>query len=75
MNEFELDVVERLGRIETKLDNDFHILHGNGEPGLLERVNELEHEVLLLTSKKHWIKEWLGWLFAIGNLVALYLKN
>lgn len=75
MSEFERDVIDRLGRIETKLDNDFHTLHGNGQPGLLARVDELEREMLLITSKKHWIKEWLGWIFAVGNLVALYLKS
>lgn len=49
MTDFEKDVIDRLGRIETKqdtieqkLDNDDEILHGNGKPGLLDRVTALE---------------------------------
>lgn len=42
LNEFERDVIDRLGRIETKLDNDYKALHGNGKPGLLDRVTALE---------------------------------
>ena len=42
LNEFERDVIDRLGRIETKLDNDYKALHGNGKPGRLDRVTALE---------------------------------
>ena len=42
LNKFEKDVIDRLGRIETKLDNDYKALHGNGKPGLLDRVTTLE---------------------------------
>ena len=33
LTNFEKEVIDRLGRIETKLDNDFRALHGNGQPG------------------------------------------
>ena len=74
MTDFERDVIDRLGRIETKLDADFRTLHGNGHPGLLDRVDELEKEMSALNSRKVWIKEWLGWIFALANLIVLYLK-
>ena len=43
--DFETDVIDRLGRIETKLDNDFRALHGNGQPGLIEKHEKLESRV------------------------------
>jgi len=75
MTDFERDVIDRLGRIETKLDADFRALHGNGHPGLLDRVALLESEMHELHSKKSWFKEWLGWIFAFLNLgVAFYFR-
>lgn len=41
--EFELDVLEKLGRLEAKMD----MLVGNGQPGRMrlaeDRINTLEH--------------------------------
>ena len=48
---FESEVIDRLARIETKLDNDFRALHGNGQPGLLEKHEKLDHRVQLLEQK------------------------
>ena len=45
LTDFETDVIDRLGRIETKLDNDFRALHGNGQPGLIEKHEKLEQRV------------------------------
>ena len=45
LTDFEKEVIDRLGRIETKLDNDFRALHGNGQPGLIEKHEKLEHRV------------------------------
>lgn len=45
LTNFEKDVIDRLGRIETKLDNDFRALHGNGQPGLIEKTQKLEQRV------------------------------
>jgi hypothetical protein len=70
VSEFEKDVIDRLGRIETKLDNDFHALHGNGKPGLIEKVADLEAKVSLIMQKSKWYKEWLGWIVATGLAVA-----
>lgn len=33
---------ERLGHIQGALDRDFLALHGNGHPGILERLTKLE---------------------------------
>ena len=48
MNDFEREVIDRLGRIETKLDADYHALHGNGRPGVIDRVATIESKVALL---------------------------
>jgi len=48
MSRFEQEVIDRLARIETKLDNDFRTLHGNGQPGLLAKHNDLERRVTTL---------------------------
>ena len=45
---FERDVIDRLGRIEVKLDNDYRAIHGNGQPGLLEKHTALEQRVASL---------------------------
>ena len=67
---FQHDVIDRLGRIETKLDNDFRAIHGNGHPGLLDRVAKLEEDIHLLQSKGRWYRDWLGWIVAFGLAVA-----
>ena len=42
---FEQDVIERLSRIEVKVEADYRALYGNGKPGLLDRVNKLENSM------------------------------
>lgn len=36
---------ERLANIENALRRDYHALHGNGAPGIVERVTNLEASV------------------------------
>jgi uncharacterized coiled-coil protein SlyX len=57
IDEFQKDVIDRLGRIETKLDNDYHALHGNGKPGLLDRVSHLENQAALIEVQQAVINE------------------
>ena len=49
MTQFENDVTRQLGKMEQgitdilkALERDYHHLHGNGTPGLIERVSKLE---------------------------------
>ena len=70
---FEREVIDRLGRIETKLDNDGKAIYGNGHPGLLDRMVKLEQEIALLKSKGKWYREWLGWIVATALAVAQIL--
>ncbi len=46
MSSFEREVIDRLGRIETKVDADFRVLYGNGKPGLIKEVSDLCARIL-----------------------------
>ena len=71
---FEKDVIDRLGRIETKLDHDYHTLHGgDGQPGLIQKQDALSCRVQTLEeNKNHGIATLglVGWI--ITTLIALY---
>lgn len=68
--------------IKTKLDRDYAALYGNGHPGLLDRVSNLEQEFKLMKDKRKWYREWLGWIFAaivflVGNaskIIGIFKK-
>lgn len=75
---WENEVIDRLGRIETKLDNDYRVLNGNGHPGLIARVEGVERDVVVIKAKNTTFKEWMGWLiagaFAIMNLYVSFRR-
>lgn len=72
MTAFEKEMTEGLSEIKANieaikeaLDKDYHALHGNGSPGLVQRVTELEH---------NW--RWIKWLAGvIGAGVAYFVTN
>ena len=66
LNPFQRDVIDRLGRIEQKLDNDYHELHGKGKPGLIERMMDVEKDVCVIKARSSWVRDWLGWILAGG---------
>ena len=75
--DFEKEVIDRLGRIETKLDNDFRALHGNGQPGLIEKTQKLESRVQTLeetvkTQKGITGKIVIGLAWLVTTAIALY---
>lgn len=72
---FEKEVIERLTSIEVKLDADYRALHGNGKPGLLDRVNKLENSMYAGGIIYRAVVSFVAWLIAIA--VALYaaIKN
>jgi 23S rRNA A2030 N6-methylase RlmJ len=67
VNEFERDVIDRLGRIETKLDNDYRAIHGNGHPGLMDRMARVEQR---LTVSELQEKEIQGLITSVIELKA-----
>lgn len=44
-DELLLQIWQKLGEIDTKLNADYKALHGNGSPGLVEKHNDLEKKV------------------------------
>lgn len=77
LSAFKADVIDRLGRIETKLDNDYKELHGNGKPGLLDEFDALEDRVRDLEIKQEEKQKHYGVIagavaFIINAAIALY---
>lgn len=76
MTDFETDVISKLTRLETAMEEiqnalarDYKVLHGNGRPGLVHRVSSLE-------LNWRWIKYLAGAIGAgVGFLVSLLTKN
>ena len=71
------DIIDRLGRIETKLDNDGKAIYGNGKPGLLDRMVALESKLQVIQAQAEanhdWfsrIRESIGWL--LTTAIAIY---
>ena len=77
MNTFEQDVIDRLGRIETKLDTDYRTLHGDGKPGLVDKLDALEDRVRDLetdraSKQRHWGAVAVAAGFVVNTAIALY---
>lgn len=72
---FEKEVIERLTSIEVKLDADYRALHGNGKPGLLDRVNKLENSIYAGGIMYRAVVSFVAWLIAIAVAVYAALKN
>ncbi len=82
MNSFEKDVIERLSRIEENINKlkgdlkeDYKILHGNGQPGLIHRITVLE---INQKAKENHYGMFAGIIgFIVNAALALYaaLKN
>lgn len=70
------EVIDRLARIESSIEDikealkrDFNVLHGNGQPGLLTRVANLE-------VNWKWAKWLAGAIGAVaGYIAAFFTKN
>lgn len=69
-SDFEREVIERLTSIEVKLDADYRALHGNGKPGLLDRVNKLENSMYAGGFLYRTIVSFIAWFVALA--VAIY---
>ena len=73
--DFEREVIERLTSIEVKLDADYRALHGNGKPGLLDRVNKLENSIYAGGMLYRVIVSFIAWLVALAVAIYAAVKN
>lgn len=83
MTKFEQDVIDRLGRIETKLDADYRALHGNGRPGVVEQTQDLTRRLGAVEDRlaaaeksgRHAVG-FVAWVIATATAVyAAFFKN
>lgn len=74
-SDFEREVIERLTSIEVKLDADYRALHGNGKPGLLDRVNKLENSMYAGGFLYRTVVSFVAWLIAIAVAIYAAVKN
>lgn len=74
-SDFEREVIERLTSIEVKLDADYRALHGNGKPGLLDRVNKLENSMYAGGFLYRTIVSFVAWFVALAVAVYAAVKN
>jgi hypothetical protein len=72
---FEREVIERLTSIEVKLDADYRALHGNGKPGLLDRVNKLENSMYAGGMLYRAVVSVIAWLITLAVAIYAALKN
>ena len=74
-SDFEREVIERLTSIEVKLDADYRALHGNGKPGLLDRVNKLENSMYAGGFLYRTIVSFVAWFVALAVAIYAAIKN
>lgn len=74
-SDFEREVIERLTSIEVKLDADYRALHGNGKPGLLDRVNKLENSMYAGGMLYRVIVSIVAWITTTTVAIYAALKN
>lgn len=77
MTKFEQDVIDRLARIETKLTQDYHALHGNGKPGILDEMKNITTRVERLENREKEQSKHAGVIagiigFIINAAIAIY---
>lgn len=77
MTAFEKDVIDRLGRIEERLTNDFRLIHGNGKPGIVDKVQNITTRIEHLEAREKERSRHTGLLagvigFIVNAIIALY---
>lgn len=56
--------------MKMKLDNDYKIINGNGQPGLVSRVAEIEKKLAVMAASQNSVLRMLAWLATFG--LAIY---
>lgn len=72
---FQREVIERLTSIEVKLDADYRALHGNGKPGLLDRVSKLENSMYAGGMLYRAVVSVIAWLITLAVAIYAAVKN
>lgn len=61
--------------IKNNLENDYKAIHGNGKPGLLADVTELQKELAVIKAKQSWWGSAIaGWLSVIAFIITTIIS-
>lgn len=61
--------------IKNNLENDYKAIHGNGKPGLLADVAELQKELAVIKAKQSWWGSAIaGWLSVIAFIITTIIS-
>jgi len=62
----------KLGKIDTKLDADYLAIHGNGKPGILSKLEDINARVIKLEEKnKHTGTLWILIGFLVNTVISI----
>ena len=67
---FEREVIERLGRLETKIDLLTRTVNGREQPGLIHQMNNLEKRLLALEIQENSGRKQLGRIAAAAAFIV-----
>jgi hypothetical protein len=65
------DIYADVREIKTKLESDYRALYGNGQPGLVAKVANIERDLAVARARSSWFGSALaGWLSILAWLVT-----
>lgn len=69
------DIYADVREIKTKLESDYRALYGNGQPGLVAKVAELQKELAVIKAKQSWWGSAIaGWLSVIAFIITTIIS-
>lgn len=75
IEELILQIHAKVSEINTKLENDYRALYGNGKPGLIADVAELQKELAIIKAKQSWWGSAIaGWLSVIAFIITTIIS-
>ena len=74
-DELIIQIHAKVGEIGAKLENDYRALYGNGKPGLIADVAELQKELAVIKAKQSWWGSAIaGWLSVIAFIITTVIS-
>lgn len=75
IEELILQIHAKVSEIDTKLENDYRALYGNGKPGLIADVAELQKELAVIKAKQSWWGSAIaGWLSVVAFIITTIIS-
>lgn len=74
MTDFEREVIDRLGHIDENLKALNKAIYGNGKPGLVDVVHDLDKRVNVLEEKRKSIYVAIGIILSLLASIGALLK-